>query len=660
MKLSLLKHLRLKTKAIIIVILIAVLLLGGTLSVLIFTGTIKFKAATITKNVTVTGKFTDALTFAPVSGAKIIVGAGGRTPATVTTKADGSYRAVLTIYPENEYQRLITIYQNNPGYPLLDGGIFTQTITDLTSAPVSITQNINLTKLPTDPISENPLDPTSERCRTSQNNYEYTIFRQHTGDYFGLEIGGVLFCTDLASKNIFDDFPTAIRNNAAQIISLKNQTGLSVTPRVYLIDDLSWKPGYAADTDAPAGEITIKAIKLLDLSNITHEVGHLVDWYKGPTYTNSFSYKNASVSRTSCRANIYNTKWHCFASAYNDFEIAHLNIKFSDIGPNGYITRNTLETFATMFEALFTPENSYITREKTRYAIENMLLGNFEYSIGSLRATFKGMDTDPGRAYSIQNSTIYIYKSVAFYSNFPQYFPGTVGRWNPSFIADGRYMGQAVVSVKLVDHTQRRMENTSVTIAGKSLITRIKKESGVFIDGTGDLFNTTGTAVAINIPSGLSQKIDIPSLPDYYQGAKFNTMVQNLNRGATKINLYFIPVGTGGLSVKKAKPIDPYVSAKGITSEIELKSSGRTAKPILQGEMSRHPLFGSKSREVQHDGDSLIMVVGGDFTNVIFRIIGSPAQGSNTFINNLFLWPPPLGPTAGQSCFYSPSESYCS
>lgn len=674
MILSVFNHLKMKTKALIIIILIAVLALGGVLAILFQNGTIKFKADTITKNVTVTGKFTDAVSGDPVQKAKIVISAGNRTPASIITKDDGTYRAVLNINPSDEFQRMISIKQDNPGYPDGEGSSFTQVIEDTSAAPTSINQNLQLSPLPSDPVSTRPLDADSERCRTKQYENEYLVGWIHSGDYYGKDVEGVLFCTDTNTPNLINDNLTDLFIAATQIKFLKDQTGLPYLPTIYLVNDIYWHR--TANGNPPAGyvefganSIVLKAASVGDDRVITHEFGHLVDWEKGFYGKSPASYP---ILLDDCKLNVVNYNFRCPASAYKDFNEAYIYARNNsyDLGSEGYMNTNRHEMFAEFFAGLFVPwevnpdppYTTFSSREKLRYTIENLLLGNFSYQLTFNSKIFAKSNWDSLVSTHKQNVLIYLYKFVAKSSNVDEYFPGTVERWGQGKIVKGEFMKTGFVSFKLADHANRPMEKTNISVALLYKMTRLKKDSNVFSDGTGDLFDTTGTAIIPIVPKGTGKIVDIPTPPDYYQGAVFSRMTRDIRQGANPvIDLSYANMSPPYIYYDSPTPI----STIGVTGKIlfytEKNDPYRWALPIKKGAVSRYPELGTTDGKTVQDPkyptDPMKVInysylIGGNLGKMNNFVIG---KGTNTYTKGMVCWkvPPPRTPLeVGKTCNY--------
>jgi len=501
-KLSFLNRLSMRAKANLIVVLILLLAGVGTLGYLIQTGKLGSKADTGAVTVTITGKYINTITGKAVIGAKIEAHPmdTGQFP-TVTTDSYGKYKAVLTIYPSiNSFQKTIRLRQYMPGYP--EDGIGTQfdvKVPDTTSSSISITQNFKLAPIPQDIVSTNQLDPTSQRCRTDKSKYDYEVSSYHTGDYKGEVVNGVLICTALANQGFLTSYSIAIDRITVQIDSLVARTQLPYTPVIYLSGPLVWEPGAAAYVMRGGKEI-IADIAYIDKNNndpwaITHEFGHLVDWFNGP---------DMPFNDSSCinKVNISKTKSHCMLTDSRPDFISAASISWHEGLITGYATSNRAEMFAEIFAAQQTPDSAgssnFSKREKAQYNIKNALFAEYKFPFNPAYASSL-FNTDS--SISGQNAGMYIYKFVASAGKVDQYFSGDLkSSWTYNDIWYGNYMTTGVVSIQLNECQVENFGGTNVTVGDVTGQTRTQKTSGVFTDGSGDLFDDSGTVFLMNVP----------------------------------------------------------------------------------------------------------------------------------------------------------------
>ncbi len=499
------KRFSMRTRAIIAIVLVFVLLASGVFTILVQIGKLGTRADTSIKTIIVTGKYTNAITGKVVVGAKINIQPRHKNDLTVSTNTYGIYKATFTIDTGDPAQKNINIRQYMTNYPQDGNGTeFDRVVPDSTSSTITITQNFKLAPIPQDIVSTAQLDPTSMRCRTSPSKFDYKLDYYHTGDYKGQLTNGVLFCVTIANQSFFTNstYQIDIDRTAVQINSLVARTNLEFTPTIYLSGPLTWDKlangsTPAAYTPKGAQEILIDIKSLNDLTNITHEFGHLVDWGRGP---------DMPVDTRYCFPNIAKTKTHCSLSDLRYDFVDAASISGYQKFITGYATSGREEMFAEMFAFQQMPDSAGSThfsdREYTQYDIVNALLGDYSNSFGV--TSIELPTTQAG-----QNAAMYVYKFVASAGNLDEYFPGTLGNnWSYNDIWYGKYMDKGVVSIALYKCDFRCNDNTPVTIGGISASMRSEKKSGVFSDGSGDLFDTTGTAVLMSVPTS-TQSISV-------------------------------------------------------------------------------------------------------------------------------------------------------
>ena len=392
----------------------------------------KFKADTsTTRTITISGNFTDSITLKPVAGATISAAVNvflnPMTPwTTTTTDTSGNYTIQVPV-PSNKSNSYIDIKAEMAGYPSALFNYYS-----FMANNSSYTQNFLTSKAPIDVVSSTVLDPGSARCRTQAKDYTWTSSPYyHPGDYVGKPINGVLFCASTANSAVFTTYASDLAKTGTQIQSLVQSTGLPFTPIVYLSGTITWiKIGQnnnftlaAAYTQPGAQEIVEDVTYLHDLSTITHEFGHLVDWAKGSDV--------AVGSNKLCATNNQKTLSHCrtsddqnysFGSA---FETARANTI------QGYAAANQYEMFAEMFSTIETPDASgnFGIRQKVQADLAAALTKNgfqdFDGS-GIYRSSLNLPTTIAG-----QNAAEYIYNYVAKYSNLTQSFSSVpLSKWN--------------------------------------------------------------------------------------------------------------------------------------------------------------------------------------------------------------------------------------
>lgn len=387
------------------------------------------------------------------------------------------------------------------------------------------------------------------RCRTKVDKYSYYTEWDHPGDYIGHVISGVLFCASETNAVVFTSHAADIQKTATQIDSLVARTGLPFTPAIYLTGTITWIEA-SAYTPEGTQEIVADVAELSDLSTITHEFGHLIDWWKGPDEPDTAAY------RARCQENIAQTKVHCNSSDGGDFIDAASIVRQGLI--SGYATNTHDEMYAEMFAAQQTPDTAGTTkftlRQHTLYDISNAQLGSYKDSFTSRTNTLSWMNA-PIYTPEQQNAAMYVYKVVASDSNLTQYFPGSFGNWTYNQIWYGKFMNPAFVSLRLLDAKGQPVGNSSVKVAGVTGTTLTKKTAGVFADNGGDLFNTTGTLILPNLPVG---KVTFTFLDSQ---TYTTTLIQGSNRAIV-------------LKAKSVPPVVDTLSATGVTiNSVELGGS---------------------------------------------------------------------------------------
>lgn len=497
MKSSFSKQFGIRKKVNLTIGLIVAIVVVVTFAFLVKTQKLSFRAVPALQTVSVSGNVTDIDSGSLVPGATITIISGNARTNVVTTTTDnfGSYSANININPA-DIPNTVIIKEKVAGY-------FEDEL-ERDAWPMSgITQaDFKVPKIPPDVVSTRPLDPVSARCRTSPASYDYPLEFYHTGDYDGRIIDGVLFCVSTQNTVFFTTYAEDIQKNAAQINALVARTGLPFTPTIYLTGTITWVKGAGAYTPAGAKEIIEAVSESSDLSTITHEFGHLVDWWKGPDLANTAPY------RWFCLENIAKTATHCFSSdrfAYNGFQYAASIARQGLI--IGYAATNRHEMFAEMFTSQQTPDSdgdaNFTKREHARYNIRNAQM-QFQFLTGSWGDSFGASSVMalPTFANEKQNAAMYVYKFVASEGNLDQYFPGTIGNWTYNQIWYGKFMNTAYTSIIVVNAMKQGIANAPVNVGNIGGTTLLKKTSGVFADGGGDLFDTTGTLTLPNLPTG--------------------------------------------------------------------------------------------------------------------------------------------------------------
>jgi hypothetical protein len=461
-----------------------------------------FKADVVTKTITISGNFIDIISLKPVVGASISVGFANNAPVETKTDSSGNYSASITINYDDAVENVITIQAKTQGYA--DGVLYA------TVGTTNLIENMDfkLSTIPIDTVSTKSLDPVSARCRTTIDSYDYIYdhnnIMYHPGDYKGQIIDGVLFCASEQNAVVFTNYTQDIKTTAAQINALVSRTGLSYTPTIYLTGTITWISGAAAYSDPGTKELIINVSFLNDISVITHEFGHLIDWDKGmDNQTNSTGnrcYKNKATNIP-----------HCYLSTRNDFSKIYAYLKYYDTFIKGYAASSPFELFAELFASEQLPDSigsdHFSARERLQYDIRNAFSGSYSDAFGATQK-YKSSTINPNTFLSSvfpQNMAIYAYKFVAAAGNLDEYFQGTLNsNLTLDDIKTGKFTDKAILSINLVDQYQKPLAEALVSVSDGSASgkTLAKKSVGVFADNSGDPFDTTGTLVLQNIVVG--------------------------------------------------------------------------------------------------------------------------------------------------------------
>lgn len=448
-----------------------------------------FKADTDLQTITISGTSTNPSDDdKPVAGAKIIATNLNGQKQEVLTDENGEYSLEMTVDITDPADRRITVKQEDDILPNREGSTFSLSALDTND----LTQDFSLAPLPREIrdfieyIRSNPTD-------------EPAIICHNKGGAVRATIDGITFCSPWWDTNGYWNLQVI----ADQINFLQENTGYYNIGNLIYLDPLGMFSGVG-------GQYLGEGVILLDSAAsaimprpiITHEFGHGVD-LEG----------NAVIPRVRWSGLTFGSSYLCESAALI-----------------GYGARNDDELFAEIFTALwYTDPNKtgqFIKREKLRYLIENFLLFSpYEFNFGS-SADWTDLNTDFGTTSIItgrgglpaQNAWMYAYKYVAYYSNVDQYFPGQIGHPDyqdqstmpttdaigilTKWVLLGNYMDVGVVSLALVDCQPRLIGGMKVKFAATTVQTRFKKDSGVFSDGSGDLFDITGTAVIFPVPTG--------------------------------------------------------------------------------------------------------------------------------------------------------------
>lgn len=509
MKLS---RMKMRTKAIIAVVLAFVLLASGVLAILVQTGKLGTRADTSIKTVKFSGVAKDPSNGKVISGAQISLVTGAGILKQTTTSSMGTYSvsaSINTSLPENQYAK---VKFNKEGY--YDGREFSRDydISTTTSTSVTITKNFRNGVKPPDYGPE---------CTGAG------LTRKEVG------VTKVVFCAMGTAYTIFDQYPDQINKMADQIAYLRTQTGFPNLVRYILLQEqITWTnvddppSGTTAFGGAVAnpeyGRFVFPRSRFYhsideNLDFVTHETGHLVDYLKGKDITDSNGQKDRN--EFSWETSLYWAR----------------NIAVKSKAAQGYWTYDYDEFYAEIFDALFAKNSNgiFIYREKLFYLATNFLLDKDSYIlvdypyIAPTSPAPKNedlpkswFDNHPSSQESTikmgtgtigQDALIYAIKAVAESNHLQNPFSGTVQldgtQWRTVSYTDiyfGKYMSTGLVPIVLKECnlSEYCTDPTDVTIGDVIKNTRIWHSSDVFSDKSGDLFDLTGTVVMMVVPAG--------------------------------------------------------------------------------------------------------------------------------------------------------------
>lgn len=590
---------KMRTKAYLVVVLVLVLAGAGTFGILIKTGKLGSKANTTSISLTLSGRITDNKNVPLANTAITFSNSAFQTLAKTTS--DQSGRFLITTFAQRPTISSSIIYWFSKD------NYYSQTsfksIILSNSSPSTITKNENVVLT---------ASQSNEICGTAEK----------------IERSGVVFCVFPSISQNLSAYPTIdqqITITADEIIRLRGITGLVDTPKaVFLTNEGVSGPGGHADLKNNIMDIWLASLsdqKSIDnyLSIIDHEFGHFVDFSRGKSFTVANLDPTLNIPGQICFP-LSSSELKCPSSLDYAFTAAFENLVTTST-VLGYASEVEIEFFADFFSALVSNRNAL--PEKTKYYLTNYMLNvPSSFLINSGNKSFISKQNNISH-----NNLMYAYKFVASKVPVDQFFPGTLYddfSLNPNeaenntkinnyraAINSAKYMSVGVVSIRLKDHTGRPMEKQTVELAGEKILTRLKKDSGVFSDGFGDLFDTTGTAVSLGSGVGTNKLVDIPTMVSYYQGAGWLGQKTDIIQGSNAvINLGFTLRKIYPVSVATI-PMGPFGPPTGATLKITSNITGKQFGPVTKGKMTRYPLVGT----VNGFGDSsskFEMVLGGN------------------------------------------------
>jgi len=529
-----------RTKLLLVLIIAAIVIAGGVFGVLYKTGKLGIGADTTSQQITLkySGKAIDEHENTLTDATFIVADSSFKTVAKTATDSNGNYSIAVPVNrPLADTIYYFALRKN--GYQNMTK-VESQTVSVNSNSTITANSNFNLLSTPT-PAPDNP-------CGTDQKiespNLTICVVPIFQEVWDGMKIQ---FPDDYSELPSFTELIKIIQS---EISRLRNLTNLPDVPKiVYLHRPMpkNWTASGYADTVNSTLRLSAlmagigkgkdeNGIRLV----IDHEFGHFVDTERGKiTTATSLFLDNRDIFNEVCLKQTDSTKntsgeeiqpatYRCPSSFNFDFQAVYSLLKERGVVID-YATVDPMEMFAEIFAGLVDPNKAQT--EKFQYFIENFILDNpLSFSIDNERTTIKHAKSD---SFS-QNNLMYAHEFVARKSLNKTYFPGTLyDDFNPTLgqsaidakivnyyvkISMAKYTDKAVVSVKALDHNNQKMENTIISIGGpnvSNVTMRLKKDGGVFSDGSGDLFDTTGTGVMMPGPTG-TQTITIPSPPSYY------------------------------------------------------------------------------------------------------------------------------------------------
>jgi len=412
------------------------------------------------------------------------------------------------------------------------------------------------------------------------------------------------------NSNDYSNIPTfdnLIKIIQTEIPRLRVLAKLSDTPRIVYLN-LPMPKDWAATGYADTQNSIMRLSGLLAWNNkdenqirsvIDHEFGHFVDTERGELTSASSLFldgrdifkiactKVTDVMKSSDGTEIKPAVYKCPASwdfAFRSaFEIAKANRLITD-----YAVTDPMEMYAEIFASMVDPKTAQ--SDKLKYFIENYLLdGSANYKTEMDLSSIQHLQKTV-----FQNILIYIYDFVLQKSFVKSYFPVTLYKdYDFSLTeeaADGKIMGynskimnanftdKSIITVKILDHAGNPMENTNFAIGPAKSTSRLKKEAGSFSDGSGELFETTGTAIVLAGPVS-DQNVTLTP-PDYYN-VPFIGQKVTLKPGANYLELKYHKLTT--IYGIMNGPSD------GVFRGIFQLNSGTKLTGTLKGSISRYP-----------------------------------------------------------------------
>jgi|GEM_PF-1293899 len=606
-----LSFLSVRKKAVLITVILLVLVAGGVFGYLFKTGKLGIGADTASQQITLkySGKAIDENGNALAGATFFVADSSFETIAKTTTDNKGNYFISIPIQrPTADISYYSALKKD--GYENLTR-VSNQIISKNSNATVSTNQTHNLFNSPVG-LPDNP-------CGNDEK----------------IESSGLTICINesfrstwnrMESDNTFPNLPNfsqLITIIQTEITRLRALTNLPNTAKVVYLYKLI--PNLSNSNSAPPAHANIKnsAIELGAMiaafgdehgirNVIDHEFGHFVDVEKGKSTTiDTLFADNRDIFNLVCvKSPEQPTIYKCPASLTLDFRATYMSLAYQTINDQiiaGYGAADEMEMFAEIFAELVDPNQA--DQEKLRYYLANYILDDpLKLKIGTQteikhKTIEKIFEKDKEIFFGGgQNVLMYAYDFILQKSLNQSYFPVKLyeeygigldqktiqGKISGNFpnnyssdIVNARYTDKSVISFVLVDHNNRKMENTKFSIGSAGETTRLKKDTGVFSDGSGDLFDTTGTAVLMPGPTG-EQTLNV--IPPSYYPIPFAGQTVNLKSGANyveaKYNLFSVDYRVKGVvSPKEARLRGIFESNNG-----KAKVTG-----LLKGSIPRYP-----------------------------------------------------------------------
>lgn len=630
-----------KKKTIIISILVAVLIVGVVLGYLFKTGKIGIGADSAPPN-TIYGRLLDDEK-KPIANAKISTFTTSKIVTRSTSDIDGNYKVEVPA-KERENSRDIYLKYQKDGYDIAQNS---KRIDSSSLSNLNLKQDFSLNR---GFALRYGISDSSIKADPVCGNMEH------------LEIKGVIVCQEEEYKDWFNDIPDPIYptleewTNAIvdEVVRLQNLTGVNI-PKIVLDNNTNWNAAYslskfgldADDAVATYDESIIFQYglnrsmkntidpKIVIREVIAHEFGHFISIHKGIAIENQTDFAKEICTD-------YYQKTVCELALSREYLSNFLNLK--EAGISGRFSDAANENFAELFANLVIPE----LNEKIVYTALNVRVMDrdfTQYDFNVEEDDYHTLRILKNSSSLMQNSLIYALKYVIQESKITEFIKNQnfnsinavitkqydievadeeaiIEELNltKEYLGSGKYMDKAVVALKLTDHNAKPMENVNLAVSGVPGTTRLKKNEGIFSDGTGDLFNTTGTAVVTSGPIG-KQTINIT--PPIYYPVPFAGQVVDLKPGSNYIELNYQKIQTdivirSDLTLSDNQGANVYGKFNTTNGSVEIRS-------LVKGSIPRYPEEGTLAGRDRSLGglSELIPILSGSSIpeNTFYRLV---------------------------------------